>query len=298
MTLATSSSANSDPDRAQKPSRGLEPAVQREQHLIAILAVGLPQVTEFDEMVDKRFGQVDGNATNPSRWRRRNRYTRRPAPSSTRPRADTAAPPASNSRRCAIRCACATAMDAGDVVNERRVCPRLKSMSASRLYDLLLYDQRGEPIERFQLVTSQIGKQQLLVHYPHWRFRISTVYEALPVTAGNFRHDPLPDAGADLAVSRIKLTIVGYIHDLISPKIHEEKTRGAVAVAEAVDITDGPATDRAFAGHIDIAADGPQALAFCHSIANNITKITGVIRLCHCLDPHAILREYSIFRRR
>ena len=38
---------NSDPDRAQKPSRGLEPAVQREQHLIVILAVGLPQVTEI-----------------------------------------------------------------------------------------------------------------------------------------------------------------------------------------------------------------------------------------------------------
>ena len=68
---------NSDPDRAQKPSRGLEPAVQREQHLIAILAVGLPQVTEFDEMVDKRFGQVDGKAANPSRRLRRDRYKRR-----------------------------------------------------------------------------------------------------------------------------------------------------------------------------------------------------------------------------
>jgi len=40
--FATSSSANPDADRAQKPSRGLEPAVQREQHLVVILAVGLP----------------------------------------------------------------------------------------------------------------------------------------------------------------------------------------------------------------------------------------------------------------
>jgi hypothetical protein len=156
-------------------------------------------------------------------------------------------------------------------------------MSASRLYDLPFYDQRREPIERLQLFTGQIGKQQLLVHHPHRRFRISAVYEALAVPAGNLRHDPLPDAGANLAVSRIEIAVVGYIDDLICPKIHEEKTRGAVAVAETVDITDGPATDRAFAGHIDITADGSQALAFCHSIANNITKITGVIRLCHIL---------------
>ena len=154
-------------------------------------------------------------------------------------------------------------------------------MSASRLYDVLVYDQRREPIERLQLFLVQISERQVLVHYPDWRFRISTVYEALPVTAGNFRHDPLPDAGADLAVSRIKLTIVGYIDNLISPKIHQEKTRGAVAVAETVDITHGPSTDCAVAWHIGITADGTQALTFAHSIANNITKITGVIRLCH-----------------
>ena len=78
-----------------------------------------------------------------------------------------------------MRCAWSTAVDIGDVVNERSVCPRLKSMSASRLYDLLVYDQRGEPIERLQLFTGQISKQQLLVHHPHRRFRISAVHEAL-----------------------------------------------------------------------------------------------------------------------
>jgi hypothetical protein len=82
-------------------------------------------------------------------------------------------------------------------------------MSVPRLYDLLVYDQRGEPIERLQLFTGQTGKQQLLVHHPHRRFRITAVHEAPAVTAGNLRHDPLSDAGADLAVSRIKLTIIG-----------------------------------------------------------------------------------------
>jgi hypothetical protein len=94
----------------------------------------------------------------------------------------------------------------------------LKSMSASRLYDLLLYDQRREPIERLQLFAGQIGKQQLLVHHPHRRFRIAAMHKALSVPAGNLRHDPLPDAGANLAVSRIEIAVVGYIDDLICPK--------------------------------------------------------------------------------
>jgi hypothetical protein len=105
-------------------------------------------------------------------------------------------------------------------------------MSASRLYDVRAYDQRGEPIERLQLFTGQIGKQQLLVHHPHRRFRIAAMHETPSVTAGNLRHDPLSDAGANLAIPRIKIAIVGYIDNLICPKIHEEKTRGAVAVAE------------------------------------------------------------------
>jgi hypothetical protein len=51
-------------------------SVQREHHSVPILAVVLAQVTEFDQLVDKRFRQIDGDATRPS-WRRRsNRYIR------------------------------------------------------------------------------------------------------------------------------------------------------------------------------------------------------------------------------
>src|ERR1700704_4931304 len=114
-----------------------------------------------------------------------------------------------------MRWAWSTAVEIGEGVNERSVCARLKSMSVPRLYDLLVYDQRGEPIERLQLFTGQTGKQQLLVHHPHRRFRITAVHEALAVPAGNLRHDPLPDAGANLAVSRIEIAVVGYIDDLI-----------------------------------------------------------------------------------
>jgi hypothetical protein len=145
---------------------------------------------------------------------------------------------------------------------------------------LLVYDQRAEPIERFQLLLVQISERQLLVHYPQWSCRIAAVNQALPVRAGNFRHNPLPDTGADLAVSWIKLAIVGNVHDLVCPVVHKQEPCRAVAVAEAVNITHGPATDRALAGHTDIAADGPKTLTFCHSIANNIGKITGVISLC------------------
>jgi hypothetical protein len=95
-------------------------------------------------------------------------------------------------------------------------------MSVSRLYDLLVYDQRTEPIERFQLFLVQISERQVLVHYPDWKFRIAAVHQALPVRAGNFRHNPLPDTGANLAIPRIKLAIIGYINDLVCPIVHQE----------------------------------------------------------------------------
>jgi hypothetical protein len=95
-------------------------------------------------------------------------------------------------------------------------------MSASRLYDVLVYDQRREPIERLQLFLVQISERQVLVHYPDWKFRIAAMNQALPVRAGNLRHDPLSDAGADLAVPRIKLAIIGYINDLVCPIVHQE----------------------------------------------------------------------------
>jgi hypothetical protein len=63
------------------PSAIIQEPVQRQQHLVAIFAVGLLQVTEVDQPIDKRFRQVEGNSTRSSR-RRRNRDTRRP-PAST-----------------------------------------------------------------------------------------------------------------------------------------------------------------------------------------------------------------------
>jgi hypothetical protein len=163
----------------------IEEPIQCENYLVPILAVGRAQQTEMDQPVDKRFRQVDGNATRTSRRLRRDRCMpgRLPAPSSTRPLADTAGPPAS-SRRCAMRCASWTAVDIGELVKERKVCPRLKSMSASTLYDALVYDQRGEPIQRLQLFAGQISERQVLVHYPHWRFRIAAVHQALPRKSG------------------------------------------------------------------------------------------------------------------
>jgi len=139
-----------------------------------------------------------------------------------------------------------------------------------------------DPIERFQLFTGQIGKQQL-VHHSHRSFRIAAMNDALPVRAGNLRHDPLPDAGANLAVSRIEIAVIGNVHDLVCPVVHEQEPCRAVPLAEPVNVTHRSAADRAFTRHIDITADGSQALAFCHSTANNVSKITGVIRLCHFL---------------
>jgi hypothetical protein len=54
----------------------IQEPVQRQQHLVAILAAGLLQMTKIDQSVDKRFGQVDGNASRTSRWRRCDRYMR------------------------------------------------------------------------------------------------------------------------------------------------------------------------------------------------------------------------------
>jgi hypothetical protein len=81
--------------------------------------------------------------------------------------------------------------------------------------------------------------------------------------------------------AEIEIAVVGYIDNLICPVVHKQEPRGAVAIPEPVNIAHRPATDCAFAGYIGITADGAQALAFCHSIANHISKSTGVIRLCH-----------------
>jgi hypothetical protein len=45
--------------------------------LVPILAVGLPQVTEFDQPVDKRFWQIEGDSTRSSRRLRRDGCMRR-----------------------------------------------------------------------------------------------------------------------------------------------------------------------------------------------------------------------------
>jgi hypothetical protein len=50
--------------------------IEREHHLVPILVVSLPRLTEFDQPIDKRIGQVEGNSTRSSR-RRRDRDTRR-----------------------------------------------------------------------------------------------------------------------------------------------------------------------------------------------------------------------------
>ena len=83
---------NCRPYRSSSQSRGLEPPesswritqraivqelVQRQKHLVAILAAGLFQVTEVDQPIDKRFRQVEGNSMRSSR-RRCDRYMRRP----------------------------------------------------------------------------------------------------------------------------------------------------------------------------------------------------------------------------
>jgi hypothetical protein len=60
----------------------METPIQRVQHLVPILLVASAQVTEFDQPIDKRFGQVKGNSTRSSPRRRRDRYMRR-APAST-----------------------------------------------------------------------------------------------------------------------------------------------------------------------------------------------------------------------
>ena len=54
----------------------IQEPVQRQQHLVAILAAGLFQVTEVDQPIDKRFRQVEGNSMRSS-LRRCDRYTRR-----------------------------------------------------------------------------------------------------------------------------------------------------------------------------------------------------------------------------
>src|ERR1700730_536674 len=132
--------------------------------------------------------------------------------------------------------------------------------------------------------------------YPHRRFRIAAMHEALSVTAGNLRHDPLPDAGANLAVSRIEIAVVGNVHDLVCPVVHKQEPCRAVPLTEPVNVTHRPAADRALAGHADITANGSKTLTFCHPVANNISKSTGVVRLCHILwYSHAILREYSAY---
>ena len=88
----------------------IQESVQRQQHLVAILAVGFPQVTEIDQPIDKRFGQV---------------------------------------------------VDMGDVVNERSVCARLKSICDFRKITrrLLLFRLGQRPrefVECFELHIRQI----------------------------------------------------------------------------------------------------------------------------------------------
>jgi hypothetical protein len=55
----------------------IETPIHRVQQLVPILLVASAQVTEFDQPVNKRFRQVEGNSTRSSPRRRRDRYTRR-----------------------------------------------------------------------------------------------------------------------------------------------------------------------------------------------------------------------------
>jgi hypothetical protein len=60
----------------------IETPIHRVQQLVPILLVASAQVTKFDQPVNKRFRQVEGNSTRSSPRRRRDRYMRR-LPSST-----------------------------------------------------------------------------------------------------------------------------------------------------------------------------------------------------------------------
>ena len=45
----------------------IEEPVERQQHLVIVFAIGLPQVTEFDQPVNQRFRKVRSNLTKPAR---------------------------------------------------------------------------------------------------------------------------------------------------------------------------------------------------------------------------------------
>lgn len=65
--------------------------------------------------------------------------------------------------------------------------------------------------------------------------------------ADKLRHDPLSNTGADLPISWIKLSVIGDVHNLVAPVIHQEQSRCPVTVVEIVKVAHCPAADGAFA---------------------------------------------------
>ena len=67
------------------------------------------------------------------------------------------------------------------------------------------------------------------------------MHQSLAVTARtNLRHNPLPNPGPDLPVSWIELSVIGDVHNLVAPVIHQEQARCSVSLAEAVKIAHRP----------------------------------------------------------
>ena len=66
---------------------------------------------------------------------------------------------------------------------------------------------------------------------------------------------------SNLAVAGIEIGFVGDVEDLISPKLYEQRSGGAVALAEAIHITNRPSAHRTFAGHVGASTYRPKTFA-------------------------------------
>ena len=70
-----------------------------------------------------------------------------------------------------------------------------------------------------------------------------------------FRHQPLANTSTDLTISWIEFAVIRDLYDLVRPILQQHLPCGAVALAEAVDITDRP-TAKFLHWACHIAADG------------------------------------------